>query len=126
MNSGVTYDAGALVAAERNDRRMWSIHQRALARLIVPRIPAAVVTQVWRGGNQFYLNRLLVSCDVVALDRRRAELAGGLLAKGGDDAVDATVVEVARARGDAIVTSDRRDIERIADANGLRLAIVDV
>jgi hypothetical protein len=23
---GVTYDTGALLAAERNDRRMWSLH----------------------------------------------------------------------------------------------------
>jgi hypothetical protein len=24
--AGVTYDTGALVAAERNDRRMWALH----------------------------------------------------------------------------------------------------
>ena len=29
---GATYDTGALLAAERNDRRIWALHARCLAR----------------------------------------------------------------------------------------------
>lgn len=27
---GITYDTGALIAAERNNRRIWALHRRAL------------------------------------------------------------------------------------------------
>ncbi|MDQ6927119.1 MAG: twitching motility protein PilT [Actinomycetota bacterium] len=124
--AGLTYDAGALLAAGRDDRRIWALHRRALQRQLVPRVPAAVVTQAWRGKGQAQLARFLNGCEVVALDRRRSRRAGQLLAAAGNDAVDATVVELASERADTVVTSDRRDIELIADANRLRLSILDV
>lgn len=31
----MTYDTGALIAAERNDRRLWALHRRALERGLV-------------------------------------------------------------------------------------------
>jgi hypothetical protein len=34
--AGITYDAGALVAAERNRRSVWALHRRALERGIQP------------------------------------------------------------------------------------------
>jgi len=34
--AGVTYDTGALLAAERNDRRMWALHAGFLSEEIVP------------------------------------------------------------------------------------------
>jgi hypothetical protein len=37
---GVTYDAGALVAADRSERRMWARHRALLARREVPTVPA--------------------------------------------------------------------------------------
>ena len=33
---GVTYDTGALVAAERNNRRMWALHAGYLAEEVIP------------------------------------------------------------------------------------------
>ena len=36
MMDGVTYDTGALVAADRNDRRMWALHAGFLAEEIAP------------------------------------------------------------------------------------------
>ena len=48
--AGVTYDTGALVAAERNNRRMWALHAGFLAEEVVPIVPAPVMAEAWRGG----------------------------------------------------------------------------
>jgi len=47
---GLTYDTGALVAAERNDRLVWSLHRAALHEAS-PTVPAAVLAEGWRGGH---------------------------------------------------------------------------
>ena len=49
---GVTYDTGALVAAERNDRAMWALHAGFLAEEVVPTVPAPVLAEAWRGGGR--------------------------------------------------------------------------
>ena len=46
---GVTYDTGALVAAELNDRRMWALHAGFLAEEVAPTVPAPVLAEAWRG-----------------------------------------------------------------------------
>lgn len=70
---GVTYDTGALVAADRGERRQWARHKALLARREVPTVPAPVLAQAWRGGNrQAILARLLSGCDVETLDRTQA------------------------------------------------------
>ncbi len=45
--AGVTYDTGALIAAERNDRRMWSLHAGFLAEEVAPVVPAPVLAGAW-------------------------------------------------------------------------------
>ena len=122
---GVTYDSGALVAADRGERRMWARHRALLARRDVPTAPAPVVAQAWRGGSrQALLARLLVGCDVEALDHAQARAVGALAARAAvTDIVDATVVEGAVRRRDLVVSSDARDLERIAAAGGRRLEI---
>jgi hypothetical protein len=73
----VTYDTGALVAADRGERRMWARHRALLARREVPTAPAPVVAQAWRGGRrQAHLARLLVGCDIEALDADQARAVG--------------------------------------------------
>jgi hypothetical protein len=54
--------------------------------------------------------------------------ATGLLARRSrhEDVVDLVVVEGALRRRDAVVTADRKDIARIADALGVALAIESV
>jgi hypothetical protein len=50
-----------------------------------------------------------------------------LLAEAGrSDVVHAVVVAGAAARGDAIVTSDRADIDALVSATGARLRIVEI
>jgi predicted nucleic acid-binding protein len=125
--SGLTYDAGALVAAEGGDRRMWAIHRRALERLHTPTVPAGVLAQAWRGGPQHLLARLLDGCAVEPLDEPAARAAGQLLGRARSaDAIDASVAVGAMRRGDAIVTSDRGDIEGLANAVGRRINIIAV
>ena len=119
---GVTYDAGALVAAERNDRRLWALHAGLLAEEITPTVPAPVLAQVWHGGSprQAGLSRLLAMCLTEPLSAEQARRVGVLTARAHHpDIVDAAVVEGAARRGDAIVTSDRGDLERIAHAAGV-------
>ncbi len=115
--SGVTYDAGALIAAEAGRRTIWSLHARALERGVTPVVPAGVLAQAWRGGPQPLLSRLLRGCVVEDLDESRARSAGHACARSGaHDVVDASVVVGALHRRDLVVTTDADDLRRIARA----------
>ena len=115
---GITYDAGALVAADRGERKMWDRHRALLKLRQVPTVPAPVVAQGWRGGSrQARLARFLVGCNVERLDDDQARRVGELLAKAArTDVVDATVVEGALRRSDVVVTSDPQDLHLLAAA----------
>jgi hypothetical protein len=122
---GVTYDTGALIAADSGERRIWARHRALLMRREVPTVPAPVVAQSWRGTNrQAQLARMLTGCFVESLDDTRARAAGSLAtAAATGDVVDACVVEGALRRGDIVVSSDHDDLQRLADAVGRRLVI---
>jgi hypothetical protein len=122
---GVTYDTGALIAADRGERRIWARHRALLTRREVPTVPAPVLAQSWRGSNrQVQLARLLAGCDVEVLDDGRARSVGALAARAATtDIVDACVVEGALRRRDLVVSSDERDLRAIAAAVGIRLEI---
>jgi hypothetical protein len=116
--TGVTYDSGALIAAERSERPMWARHRALLLRRVVPTVPASVVAQCWRGtSRQAQLARLLAGCEVEALDDSRARATGTLAGRARvTDIVDASVVEGALRRGDLIVSSHEGDLAAIAAA----------
>ena len=118
--SGVTYDSGALIAAERGDRRMWARHRALLLRRVVPAAPAPVVAQCWRGTpRQAQLARLLTGCEIESLDDIRARATGTLAGRARvADIVDACVVEGALRRDDLIISSDPGDLTAIAAAIG--------
>jgi predicted nucleic acid-binding protein len=121
------YDAGALVAAERSDRRLWADHRVRLEAGVVPVVPAPVVAQVSRSPRQVQLRRLLRGCEVLALDKSTAHVVGQLLGRSGTtDIVDATVVVTAIAKQAQVVTSDRDDLSRLTNAAGAHLAIIEV
>jgi hypothetical protein len=115
---GVTYDAGALMAADHGERKMWARHRALLELRQVPTVPAPVVAQGWRGGSrQARLARLLVGCQVERLDDSQARRVGELLAKAArTDVVDAAVVEGALRRNDVVVSSDPHDLHSLAAA----------
>ncbi len=122
--TGLTYDAGALVAAERNDRAMWALHRRALERGLRPTVPVGVLAQVWRGGPQAELSRILKGCRVESLDATSGRAAGNACGRAGtSDVIDATVVVGSIARGDLVVTADVDDITHLASALDARLEI---
>ena len=123
--AGVTYDTGALVAAERNDRRMWALHAGLLAEEVVPVVPAPVLAEAWRGGaRQASSSRLLALCDVEPMSTEQARKVGVLAGMADhDDIVDVTVVEGAIRRSDAVVTSNDGHIRHIADAARVPLRI---
>jgi hypothetical protein len=121
----VTYDTGALVAADRGERRMWLRHRALLGRREVPTVPAPVLAQGWRGGaRQALLAKMLVGCEVEPLQETRARAVGALAARASTaDVVDATVVEGALRRGDVVVSSDPDDLRAIAAAGGHTLDV---
>ena len=122
--SDVVYDAGGLVAAERNDRRFWLGHRIRLEAGVVPIVPAPVVAQVSRSPRQAQLRRLLRGCEILALDEPTAHAVGQLLGRSGTaDIVDATVVVVAMTQQAEIVTADQSDISRLAASAGARIVI---
>ena len=124
---GITYDTGALIAAERGDRRLWALHRRTLERGVVPCVPAGVLAQGWHGGPRPQMSRMLAGCRVEDLDETRARSAGAACAVAGtSDVVDAAVIVGAAARADLVVTSDAADLSRLRDALGVELQLHEI
>lgn len=112
----VVYDAGVLVAAERNDRAVWADHRVRLEVGAVPVTTAPVVAQVSRSPRQVQLRRFLRGCDVAPFDAEEAHVVGALLGDAGtSDVVDAHVVLVAARRGTGVLTGDVEDLSRLAN-----------
>lgn len=122
---GVTYDTGALIAADRGERRIWARHRALLAIREVPTVPAPVLAQSWRGeSRQALLSRLLTGCDVEPLGDGQARSVGSLAAHAATgDIVDACVVEGALRRRDLVVSSDEDDLQAISAAVSRRLEV---
>lgn len=125
---GVTYDTGALIAADRNDRRMWALHAAFLAEEVSPTVPAPVLAEGWRGGSrQANMARLLAMCEVEHMTEDQAKAVGVLAGRAAhDDIVDVTVVDGAVRRHDGVVTSNKAHIEKLARAVRVKLRIESV
>lgn len=125
--SPVVYDAGVLVAADRNVRGVWAEHRVRLESGIVPVVPAPVVAQVSRSPAQVQLRRLLRGCEVVSMTEQSAHGAGQLLGRAGTaDVIDAVVALAAADLRADVVTGDRADISRLLQAAGASGQIIDV
>ena len=118
MNEGATFDAGGLIALDRNDRRVTTLVNRAWMSGNRITIPATALAQVVRNpARQVRLQRLLrqPNTDIMPLDGPDATSVGMLLARTRTaDIVDAHVVICAERAGQAVVTSDPRDLARLA------------
>jgi len=111
----VVYDAGVLVAADRNDRTVWADHRARLELGTVPLTTAPVVAQVSRSLRQVQLRRFLRGCDVVTFTADQAHDVGALLrATGTADVVDAHLIVVAGPTGATVLTADEDDLSRLA------------
>jgi predicted nucleic acid-binding protein len=118
--NGIVFDAGGLIALERNDRRVFSILDTALEdgdRIIVP---ATALAQVIRNpARQVRLWRMIQfdKTEVIPLDGSQAQAVGALLARTStSDITDAHVVICAQTAGYAIITSDPLDLKRLDPA----------
>jgi predicted nucleic acid-binding protein len=124
--NGIVFDAGGLIALDRNDRRVLALLARATERGMRITIPATALAQAIRNpARQARLSRLIrqACTDLIALDGPDATAVGLLLARTAtSDIADAHVVICARRAGQAVVTSDAGDLRRIAPG----LAVVSV
>jgi hypothetical protein len=121
--TGITFDAGGLIALDRNDRRVLTLVARATERGMRITIPATALAQAIRNpARQARLIRQ-ASTDLIPLDGPDATAVGLLLARTATaDIVDAHVVICARRAGQAVVTSDASDLRGIAPE--LQLVVV--
>ena len=111
----VFYDAGVLVAADRNDRDTWADHRVRLELGTTPITTALVVAQTSRSPLQAQLRRFLSGCDIRAFRSDEAHGVGALLgASSTSDVVHAHVVLVASANRALVITSDDDDIKRLS------------
>ena len=127
--TGATYDAGALIAVERLDERMFKLHDELIGKGVTPVVPAGVLAQVWRGGSgrQASLARVLKQCTIESLDETLAKQVGEASKRlSSPDVVDISVVVGALSRGDHVFTSDPDDMERISNSIHGRLLIRSV
>jgi monomeric isocitrate dehydrogenase len=110
-------DAGALIALERNDRRMWARLEAAADASLEVVVPPGALAQVWRGtANQARLNQALKKTRLGEFDDV-ARAAGELChAARTADPIDADVVLNATGTTSVIVTSDPNDIRRLVRA----------
>jgi hypothetical protein len=117
---GVTLDAGALIALDRDDRRVVVLLARARETGAQMTVPAPALAQaIRRPERQARLSRLIrqPGTDVIALGRVDATHVGRLLAASGtSDVVDAHVVICARRAGQPVVTSDPSDLRQLDPA----------
>ncbi len=109
------YDAGVLIAADRNDRQVWADHRARLEVGLVPVTTAPVVAQASRSPRQVQLRRFLRGCNVVSFDAAQALAVGALLAKSATtDIVDAHLAVTASRTGSVVITSDPDDLRALA------------
>ncbi len=122
MSHSYVYDAGALIAIDNNDRRMWTIHHLAIddGRKIL--VPAPVVGQAWRDPRrQVQLGKNSAELRGRAGRAGDGEAAGVLCGKAGTgDIVDALVVTVALTHGAIVFTSAPEDIAHLSASSDVK------
>ena len=123
----VVYDAGVLIAADRNVRAVWADHRIRLEAGIIPVVPAPVIAQVSRSPAQVQLRRLLRGCEILSMTEQKAHAAGELMSRAATrDVVDAVVAQTAADLRADVITGDRADILRLLQAAGATGQIIDI
>lgn len=116
--NGFTFDAGALIAVDRDDRRVAAIIARVARNRWSITVLATALAQALRDPKrQANLSSLLNRPYVVVapLSQQDASAVGILLASTGTkDIVDAHVALCASRNRQAIATSDPEDLTRLA------------
>jgi hypothetical protein len=116
MSGLVVYDAGALVAADKNQRLFLRAHDLLIRDGVRPLLPAPVLSQVWLpGGKHTALHRVVSGCTVIPYTDEVAREVARLCRKAGcTDVVDGFVALTALRNGRApVITSDVDDIRAL-------------
>jgi predicted nucleic acid-binding protein len=114
VKNGITFDTGALIALERRGQRARQVLERATEQKVRITVPAAVITEWWRGRSDIR-ERILAGVRIEPLSEDLAKVAGeALAAVRGATSVDAIVMASAAQRGDVVYTADVSDLARLA------------
>jgi hypothetical protein len=102
-----------LVALERRKKRAWDLYRRLRERGAPVTIPTPVLGEWWRGRTDLR-EAICASSHVEPLTADVACLAGeALAAVTGATTIDAFVMAGAALRGDVVLTSDSKDLEKL-------------
>lgn len=113
--AGLTLDTGALISAEKANRRFWKIFIDTTDHGGIVTVPTVALAQVWRSVAQELLVQVLHGSKLEPFDEFAAKRAGELCGRASvSDIVDAGVVMSAARRGDAILTTDPGDLRHLA------------
>jgi PIN domain-containing protein len=123
----IVLDAGGLIAFERADERVAALIEGAAKLQATVMVPASALAQTWRGGpRSARLAQLLANTASDPLDESRAKEVGERLgSRSATDIADAHVVCCALGQNAILITSDRDDIEALAEPNE-RLTLVSI
>ena len=125
----VVLDSGVLIGLAEGDAAVRAFLHAAFEdpRTAPTRVvPAVVVAEAVRGGGRdAVINRFLKHAEIPAADLGAAWIAGALLGRvGGNATIDAFVVAAATRSGAVVVTVDRDDVPRLAEAAGVRVELL--
>jgi predicted nucleic acid-binding protein len=112
-------DAGALIDIEANPRgETFRSCVKAFEDGYRPFLPTVVLAQVWRNrARQHPVRMARRLCALLPFTEETAEDVGRLLARSGTcDVVDAAVIVAATEHNAAVLTSDPKDLAKLASA----------
>lgn len=112
-------DAGALIDIETDPRgETCRSCVKAFEDGYRPYLPTVVLAQVWRNrARQHPVRTVRHLCAVLPFTEQTAEDVGRLLARSGtSDVVDAAVIVTAIEHNAAVLTSDPKDLAKLASA----------
>lgn len=127
MSEFTVYDAGALVAADKNQWQFIKRHKLLIDAGDRPVLPAPVLAQAWLPGSRHAtLHRVVNSCEIISFTKDEAREVARLCRKAKSaDVVDGFVVYSAlRYDNAAIVTSDVGDIKALLSGEPGEKAVV--
>jgi hypothetical protein len=125
---GLVYGLGALHAAARGDRMMWSLHRAALSNGIVPVVPAVTVAEGYRTeARSDRIAELLAGTEIEPFDGEAARRSGEIAARcDTSDLSVVAVVEVAERRNCAVVAQRQTVLRTAAGLVGHELVLYAV
>lgn len=114
MEPGITLDTGALIAWERQKRKMIAVLKAVHEDDLSVTVPTAVLVE-WFRGNPRRFNAILDAVKIEDLTETVARSAGEALVglPGSITIVDAVVMASAAQRADVVYTSDPHDLEAL-------------